>query len=50
MVFLAEQTVPVPTKDIISWIFDDLSYDGDKPVSTSHRLGMRCMEQQGSQS
>ena len=32
MVFLAEETIPVPTKDILSWIFDDAPYDQHKPV------------------
>ncbi len=35
MVFLSEQTIPVPTKDLVSWIFDELPYDADKPVSVS---------------
>ena len=33
MVFLAEQTIPVPPKDIVSWIFDEVPYDQDQPVS-----------------
>lgn len=33
MVFLAEETLPVPAKDIVSWIFDDVPYDQDQPVS-----------------
>ena len=33
MVFLAEKIVPVPTQDILSWIFDEIPYDQDKPVS-----------------
>lgn len=32
MVFLAQETIPVPTKDILSWIFDDVPYDEHKPV------------------
>lgn len=32
MVFLADSTVPVPTKDINSWIFDDVPYDLNRPV------------------
>ena len=32
MVFLAKETIPVPTKDILSWIFDDVPYDPNKPV------------------
>ncbi len=34
MVFLAEQTISVPHKDLISWIFDEVPYDQDQPVST----------------
>ena len=34
MVFLAEQTIPLPEKDVISWIFDEVPYDQDQPVST----------------
>lgn len=33
MPFLAETTVPIPTQDILSWIFDEPKYDLDKPVS-----------------
>ena len=32
MVFLAKESIPVPTKDILSWIFDDVPYDQHKPV------------------
>lgn len=32
MVFLAEQTIPVPQTDLISWIFDEVPYDQDKPI------------------
>ena len=31
--FTPEETVAIPTKDILSWIFDDQNYDQDKPVS-----------------
>ena len=34
MVFLSEHTVPVPEKDLVSWIFDHVPYDQDQPVST----------------
>lgn len=34
MVFRAEQTVTVPSTDLISWIFDEVSYDQDKIVGT----------------
>ena len=34
MVFYAEEnSVPIPTKDIPSWIFDGARYDQDQPVS-----------------
>ena len=33
MVFLAEQTLPIPQKDINSWIFDEVPYDQDQAVS-----------------
>jgi 4-coumarate--CoA ligase len=33
MPFLAKEHHPVPTKDLLSWTFDDLSYDWDDPVS-----------------
>ncbi|KAF7879023.1 hypothetical protein EAF04_000223 [Stromatinia cepivora] len=29
MVFLAEKSVHIPTKDLLSWIFDDIPYDQD---------------------
>jgi hypothetical protein len=32
MPFLAEDRFDVSTKDLISWAFDDASYDFDKPV------------------
>ncbi|KAF2088761.1 acetyl-CoA synthetase-like protein [Saccharata proteae CBS 121410] len=32
MPFLAEETYAIPNKDILSWIFDDIEYDVDKPV------------------
>ena len=34
MVFLAERTIPLPEKDILSWIFDEVPYNQDQPVST----------------
>lgn len=34
MVFLAERTIPIPEKDILSWIFDEVPYNQDQPVST----------------
>ena len=33
MVFLAQQSIPIPGKDILSWIFDDVPYNQDQPVS-----------------
>jgi hypothetical protein len=35
MPFLAETILPIPNKDILSWIFDEPQYDEDKPVSIS---------------
>lgn len=32
MPFLAKEHHPVPTKDLLSWTFDDLSYDWDEPI------------------
>jgi hypothetical protein len=33
MPFLAEQHLPIPNKDLLSWMFDDPGFDVDKPVS-----------------
>ena len=38
MPFLAKEHVPIPTKDLLSWAFDDLSYDWDEPVRTPKSL------------
>jgi 4-coumarate--CoA ligase len=32
MPFLAKEHHPIPTKDLLSWTFDDLSYDWDDPI------------------
>lgn len=32
MPFLAQEHFPIPTKDISSWTFDELSYDWDDPI------------------
>ncbi|KAK6384286.1 hypothetical protein LTR65_009660 [Meristemomyces frigidus] len=32
MPFLAEQHYPIPTKDILSWTFDDYKHDWDEPI------------------
>ncbi|CCD54855.1 similar to 4-coumarate-CoA ligase [Botrytis cinerea T4] len=32
MVFLAEKTVDIPTKDLLSWIFDNIPYDQDAMI------------------
>ncbi|CAD6441605.1 6a52cfbf-8984-433f-9ed1-2d116ac6e905 [Sclerotinia trifoliorum] len=32
MVFLAENSVYIPTKDLLSWIFDDIPYDQDTKI------------------
>lgn len=33
MPFLAETHVPIPNQDLLSWMFDNSSYDEDIPVS-----------------
>jgi hypothetical protein len=32
MVFKAERTIAIPTKDLLSWTFDDNKFDQDEPV------------------
>lgn len=32
MPFLAKEKVPLSTKDILSWIYDDLNYDENRPI------------------
>jgi hypothetical protein len=32
MPFLAEKHVPIPNKDLLSWMFDEPQFDQDKPV------------------
>lgn len=32
MPFLAKEKFPISNKDILSWLYDDLSYDWDKPI------------------
>jgi 4-coumarate--CoA ligase len=32
MLFLAEEHIAVPNKDLLSWMFDDQTYDKDAPV------------------
>jgi hypothetical protein len=34
MPFLAQEQIPIPSKDLLSWMFDEQKYDADKPVST----------------
>lgn len=36
MVFKAERYVDIPTKDILSYIFDKPEYDQNKPVSAAY--------------
>ena len=36
MVFKAERYIDIPTKDILSYIFDKPEYDLNKPVSAEH--------------
>jgi 4-coumarate--CoA ligase len=33
MPFLAKEHISVPNKDLLSWMFDDQTYDKDAPVS-----------------
>ena len=42
MVFLAEHKESIPEKDLLSWTFDDLPYDADKPVSEIPRIRPRA--------
>lgn len=32
MPFLAEKHIPIPSKDLLSWMFDEQKFDQDKPV------------------
>ncbi|KAF2110040.1 putative AMP-binding enzyme [Lophiotrema nucula] len=32
MPFLAQEHLPIPNKDILSWIYDEPTYDQDKPI------------------
>ena len=41
MPFLAEESVPIPPKDILSWMFDETKLDPEKPVSSTIAL-LRC--------
>ena len=38
MVYLATETQPLPTKDLLSWIFDEKRYDQEIPVAISKLL------------
>ena len=38
MVLLARETVPISSKDLVSYIFDDLKYNEDEPVSLQANL------------
>ena len=33
MIFEPERRIPLPTKDLLSYVFDDPTYDQDEPVS-----------------
>jgi hypothetical protein len=33
MPFLAEEHIDIPTTDLLSWMFDEQTYDADKPVN-----------------
>jgi hypothetical protein len=42
MPFLAEEHIDVPNNDLLSWMFDDQTYDKDAPVrSEKGRKSMR---------
>ncbi|KAH6671219.1 4-coumarate-CoA ligase-like protein [Halenospora varia] len=41
--FAAEKHVPIPTKDIASWIFDDPQYDQDMPIYLDAKDPSRCL-------
>lgn len=41
MVFKAERHIDIPTKDILSYIFDKPEYDQNKPVSAPYNP--RCL-------
>ena len=41
MVFKAERHIDIPTKDILSYIFDKPEYDQNKPVSVLYNP--RCL-------
>ena len=43
MVFLAEHKVPVPEKDLVSWIFDHVPYNEDQPVSTDAQVSTHSL-------
>jgi hypothetical protein len=42
--FAAEKHLPIPTKDLLSWTFDDPRYDQDEAVSpeVSYAKTMLC--------
>jgi hypothetical protein len=46
MPFLAKEHVPIPTKDLLSWAFDDLSYDWDEPVRHQNHRHQKMNPQQ----
>jgi hypothetical protein len=41
MPFLAQKHLRVPTKDLLSWMFDEQNYDRDMPVSRQELLQIR---------
>ena len=45
MIFEAERQLPLPTTDLLSWIFDNPTYDQDKPVSVAKIAVARSAEQ-----
>jgi hypothetical protein len=45
MYFKGEGSLPIQTKDVISWIFDDVPYDQDMPVSLPEQPAGRLLTQ-----
>jgi 4-coumarate--CoA ligase len=39
MPFLAQEHIPIPSQDLLSWMFDHPTYDVDEPVSQAGNVG-----------
>jgi len=42
MPFLSNERPPIPTKDLMSWYFDDPTFDQDKPIYIDAADSSRC--------